>query len=282
MSEVQEIKVTDVDPKSEINVRRGGVDENVDKIKASIEKHGYWPEMAIVVRPKPDDNPEYKYEHITGQCRLKACIALGLEIIPAFVLEMSDDEAIQRSWLENEARGDLTTSDKAYWTEKIYKKFNGDGYTGKEAIEKAAQYLGVTVATVMGYYTLVALPDSLKEMVDKGTLNQSDAKTIVKTAYDVNHLEDSQQKMVERADFLLSLERDDRKAAIEAMEKLKHGAPLGDLKEHVDQAGTARSHTIKYVVPSEIYNDFIAWGESRGLNEPATIIAHIVTTTLKQ
>ena len=43
--------------------------------------------MAIVVRPHPDSSSEYKYQHITGQCRFKACVLLGLEEIPAFVLD---------------------------------------------------------------------------------------------------------------------------------------------------------------------------------------------------
>lgn len=282
MSEVKQIDVKHIDPNSTINARRSGVDENVDKVKTSIEKHGYWPEMAIVVRPHPDSSSGYEYEHITGQCRFKACVSLGFEEIPAFVLKMDDDEAIQRSWLENEARGDLTTSDKAYWTEKIYKKFNGEGCTVGEAIAKAAKFLGVTVPTVMGYHTLVALPDSLKDMLDKGTLTQADAKTIVKTTYDVNHLEQSQQQMLERAEHLLSLNREDRKVAIEAMEKLKHGASTKELEKYVDKENSIRLHTISYAIPSEQYDDLIQWGRSRGLEEPSAIISHIVAGTLKQ
>ena len=59
----------------------------------------------IIVRSHPDSKSEYDYENVTGQCRLKACLALGLKSIPAFVLKLNDDEAIQRSWLENEIRG---------------------------------------------------------------------------------------------------------------------------------------------------------------------------------
>ena len=108
MSVVQNIKISSIDPNSTINVRRQGVEENVEKVKLSIHEHGYWPDMPIVVRPHPNASAQYKYEHVTGQCRFKACIALGSEEIPAFVFDLNDEEAIQRSWLENEARGDLT------------------------------------------------------------------------------------------------------------------------------------------------------------------------------
>ena len=54
-------------------------------------------DMPIVVRPHPDASSEYAYEHVTGQCRFKACLELGLEDIPAFVFDLSDEQAIQRS-----------------------------------------------------------------------------------------------------------------------------------------------------------------------------------------
>lgn len=281
MSAVEQINVNHIDPDSTINVRRGGIDENVDKVKTSIKEHGYWSEMAIVVRPHPNPSSEYKYEHITGQCRFKACIALGLEKIPAFVIDMDDDDAIQRSWLENEARGDLTTSDKTYWTEKIYKKFSSKGHTSGEAFEKAAEYLGVTKHTAMGYYTLAVLPDSLQDMVDKKTLTQSNAETIVKNTYDTDNLEQSQQQMIERADWLLSLERNDRITAIDAMKKQKHGASIEELEEDVNKESSTRDRTISYAIPSEQYDDLIKWGKTRGLEEPHTIVSYIVTDKLR-
>ena len=170
MDTIQNIDVNRIDPDSTINVRRQGVEENVEKVKASIQQHGYWPDQPIIVRSHPDSNSKYDYQNVTGQCRLKACLALGLEEIPAFILKLNDDEAIQRSWLENEVRGDLTYSDRAYWAERIYKRYSGEGYTAQEALELAAKYLGKEVPAVMRYYALSALPEDLKQMVDQGIL----------------------------------------------------------------------------------------------------------------
>ena len=44
MSEVKAIQVSLIDPESEINVRRQSVEDNVEKVKASIQQHGYWPD----------------------------------------------------------------------------------------------------------------------------------------------------------------------------------------------------------------------------------------------
>ena len=54
MSSVQNIKVGRIDSDSEINVRRQGIEQNVEKVKASIQQHGYWPDQPIIVRPHPD------------------------------------------------------------------------------------------------------------------------------------------------------------------------------------------------------------------------------------
>ncbi len=161
MSEVRSIKVSNIDPESTINVRRIAVKDNVEKVKASIQEYGYWPDQPIIVRPHPNTESQYQYEYVTGQCRFKACLELGLEEIPAFIEELDDEKAIQRSWLENEVRGELTYSDRAYWTERIYKRYSGEGYTGQEALELAAKYLGVKVLTVTRYYRLSVLPEEL-------------------------------------------------------------------------------------------------------------------------
>ena len=203
MTTVQNISISAIDPKSTINVRRQGVEENVEKVKTSIQAHGYWPDMPIVVRPHPVSESDYDYEHVTGQCRFKACSELGMEEIPAFVFDLSDDEAIQRSWLENEARGDLTYSDRAYWTERIYKNYAGAGHTSDEALAKAAEYLGVGTQTVMRYYALVELPEDLKEMVDQGILSNGHAVAIVRNTYDRARREQSQEKMRDRTSWRL-------------------------------------------------------------------------------
>ena len=282
MIAVQNIEIGSIDPQSTINVRRQGVDENVEKVKSSIQAHGYWPDMPIVVRPHPDASSHFAYEHVTGQCRFRACLDLGLDTIPAFVFDLTDDEAIQRSWLENEARGDLTFSDRAYWTERIYKRFNGEGYTGHEALEKAADYLGVGVQTVMRYYTLVALPDDLKEMVDQGVLASGHAVNIVRNTYDGARPEQSQDKMKERASWLLGLERDARDHAVKALQSLGHGASISELNKNVTDRLAEDKRVVQYAIPGELHSSLLDWGKSRGLEDESEIVGRMVFDTLRR
>ena len=282
MNTVQQINLIQIDPDSSINVRRQGIEDNVEKVKVSIRQHGYWPDMPIVVRPHPDSSSGYDYENVTGQCRFKACVELGLEEIPAFVFDLSDEQAIQRSWLENEARGDLTYSDRAYWTERIYKRYSGDGYTSQEALEKAADYLGVTTQTVMRYYTLVALPEELKEMVDKGSLSSSNAIAIVRNTFDGAKIAESQEAMKERASWLLGLDRDAREHAVKSLQDMGHGASIAELKkalkEKIEEAGLK----IEFAIPRELHGRLIEWGKERGIEGETAIIGHMVSDVLRR
>lgn len=282
MSEVKNIATSRIDLDSAINVRRQAIEGNVEKVKLSIQEHGYWPDMPIVVRPHPDSRSQYDYQHVTGQCRLKACLALGLEIIPAFVLELDDDEAIQRSWLENEARGDLTASDKAYWTERTYRRYSGAGHTAQEAIKLAAKYLGVTVQTVQNYYSLVALPGDLKKMVDQGILSSGIAVSIVRNTFDGARVEESQEAMRNRASWVLGLDRDSREHGRKALEQLKHGATIADLNSYVTEKASESRRVVNYAIPGELYGELLQWGKSRGLEDATTIISHMVAEILRE
>ncbi len=282
MAAVEQIKVSQIDPNSSVNVRRQGIDLNVDVVKSSIQAHGYWPEMAIVVRPHPDSASQYAYEHVTGQCRFKACMELGLVEIPAFILDLSDNDAIQRSWTENESRGDLTSSDKAYWTERIFKQYNGSGYTAAEALNLAAEFLGVTVQTVQRYYSLVALPEDVKQMVDQGILSQQNAVAIVRNTFDGGRIEQSQDRMKERANWILGLNQDSRSHAISAMEEKGHNAPIEDLESHVKEKLQEASRVVQFAIPGELHGRLMEWGKERGLDNETTIVSHMISDVLRR
>ena len=282
MNTIQNIDVNRIDPDSTINVRRQGVEENVEKVKVSIQQHGYWPDQPIIVRPHPDSNSKYDYQNVTGQCRLKACVALSLAEIPAFILELDDDEAIQRSWLENEIRGDLAPSDKAYWAEKICNKYNGDGHTQDEAIGLAAKYLGVTVPTVMGYHRFASLPEKVKDLVDKGFLSQKIADAIVSNTMDMTRFKQAQQRMQERTSWILTLDRNNRDHAIKALQRLGNTASIEDLNAEVIQISKELRRVVQYAIPRELYDELLEWGQERGLEDESEIIGQMVGESLRR
>lgn len=287
MSEIKSIKVSTIDPKSTVNVRRTAVKENVEKIKASIKEYGYWLDYPITVRPHSNPASKYQYEYVRGQCRLKACIELKLEEIPAVIKELDDEQAIQQSWLENEARGDLTASDKTYWVEKIYKRYAGSGHTNKEALELAARYLGVTVQTARLYYMFVVIPEDLKERIDQKILPEKYARVIAKTTMDSltrndQKFRESQDRMRERADWIINLVRDHRDYATEALEVLGSKASIADLNNEVEKKISQEKRILKITIPEELHDQLLEWGKNRGLKDEETIISHMLAEILRK
>ena len=150
-------------------------------------------------------------------------------------------------------------------TERIYKQYSGDGYTAQEALEKAADYLGVTTQTVMRYYRLVALPEGLKEMVDSGILPSGVAGEIVRNTYDGAQVEESQQAMTERASWFLGLDRDAREHGIKSLQDLGHGASIADLSKDVNEKLEEAGLIIEFAIPRELHGRLVEWGKERGL-----------------
>lgn len=284
MVDIQRVQLTEIDPESSINVRRTGVSENVERVKTSIKTHGYWGDQPITLRPHPDKKAQYKYEYVTGQCRFKASLDLGLDTIPALVVELDDDDALRRSWGENEARGGLKPSDQAHWAEVIFKRYDGDNYTMKEALEKTAEWLGVTLPTLHRYYRWAFLPKEVQQMMDQGVLLRKHASAIVENTFvrgSSSEKSESQQRMIERAQWVIELDRESRDLGAKAMEQLSANAGISELTQHIQKLKSELQRTFEYSVSQDLYENLINYGKHRGISDPVTIISHIIAKELE-
>lgn len=121
---VQDVLISEIDPKSTVNVRAQVKDEDVEKVLRSIKQNGYQRDFPVRLRPHPTSQESgYKYENVAGQTRTEACRKAGLEIIPAIIADMDDDSAIQFSWNENDKRTDIPESRKAALFQAKYTHF---------------------------------------------------------------------------------------------------------------------------------------------------------------
>ena len=128
----------------------------------------------ISVRVDPIDSS--KYEIISGHRRTEAAKELGLQKIPAIILDLDDNEAQKSLTLSNKYREEIKPSEKA----KAYKMYldaiskqgkRNDLTSGSEdhklgASESVAEELGIGEKTVRRYAKLVELIPELMEMVD--------------------------------------------------------------------------------------------------------------------
>ena len=278
MPTIELVPITSIDPESTVNVRRSGVDENVEKVKAAIQAQGFLPERAIVVRPHPKPDRGYKYEIVEGQCRFRACLALGRTDIPAFVKSLSDEEAIQQSWNENEARGDLKPSDKAYWTEHVFNKYWKSGKTRREALDEAAKFLGVSTQTARNYFPLAFLPDDVLRLIDAGQLTEAEGRALANSVV----ISDSKAsgKMLERAQWIAGLERTRRKLVPEAIAG-QWDASIDELNRRLDARLRDEARTLTIEIPEDDHERLLKWGKERGLTDLRAIVAHLVATTIR-
>ncbi len=277
MAEIQDVPISSIDPDSPVNVRLSAVEENVEKVKRSIEAHGYWPDQPITLRPHPDAGSGYEYQYVVGQSRFKAASQLSIENIPALILELTDDEALRRSWVENEARGELTSSDKAYWTEFFYNKFSAEGLPRVEVRRKTAEWMGVSEATVDHRFPLAFLPEQVQEMMNQGRLPEQDGRLIAE------HTEQSDERMVERAEWLANQPSrpDHRKPAREVLSDASPTASVAELEQMLEQKISAGTRQIYIEIPDELYDAFLRYGEERGIRDPATIASHIIAEAIR-
>ena len=282
MTQPQMVSIAQIDPESDVNVRRTSVDENVARVKDSIQRNGYWPESAVALRPHPNPDSEYKYQHVTGQCRIIAARELGITDIPASVIDLTNDEAIRRSWNENEQRANLSPKDQAHWTETIYVKFKNDGHRPRLAMEKTAAYLGISEQTARKYHSLIGLPEDVQEKVDSKTFPNNLAEAVANNStqtLDTEEINDARIRA--RADWAMNLARGDRKHAIAALNDMPANATIEDLDQKKnDLAGKTKMKLPEWEIPSALYDPLIKFGEERGISDPQTIVSVILHEAL--
>lgn len=281
MVEIKNIATASIDPESTVNVRKSQVEESVERVKSSIEKHGFWENCPIVIRPHPDSSSEYEYEIVVGQCRLKACLELGLEKIPAVVKELDDDKAIQQSWVENESRNNLTIADKAFWAKFYVEKYLNQGKNKGESRRLAAERLGVTEQTIIRYLPLVALPDDVAKKMDEGDLKEADAVAIVQSCVDAKS-DELEQKIRERAEWIIPLDAPYKKAGREVLKDVGAQASIDDLDKKL--AEYVKTVTVKVSMSEDNRRKLMEWGDKKGLKgaSEAVIISSMIVTMLSE
>jgi ParB family chromosome partitioning protein len=118
----------------------------LDELAASIRERGVL--EPIVVRPK-----DGRYEIVAGERRYRASQLAGLEEIPVVIRELSDEEAMTDSLLENFQREDLTVIEKARAVQSLL---------GVMPAEQAARSLGCSTSTLRRYLDLLDLPEAIQ------------------------------------------------------------------------------------------------------------------------
>ena len=124
----------------------------------------------ILVRALDDSSDNY--EIIAGERRWRAAQAAGLHQVPVMVKQMDDREALEVALIENLHRSDLSPLEEAEAYSRLLEEF---GHTQ----EQLAKAVGKSRSHVANMIRLLALPDSVKNMVLDGRLSAGHARALI-------------------------------------------------------------------------------------------------------
>lgn len=158
------ISITDIQ-KNPYQPRKKFDREKLDELAQSIKENGVI--QPIIVR----QSPVIGYEILAGERRYRASLLAGLTSIPAVVKQLSDQEMMVQSIIENLQRENLNPIEEARAYESLVEK----GFTHAEIADK----MGKSRPYISNSIRLLSLPDAILSEVENGKLSQAHARSLV-------------------------------------------------------------------------------------------------------
>ena len=122
----------------------------------------------VVVRELPGG----RYQLIMGERRWRASQAAGKTTIPAIVRQVSDEQALEMTIVENLQRADLNPMEQARAFDRLSREF-------KLTQEQMATRTGKDRASVGNFIRLLKLPKSIQDFVESGALSFGHARSLL-------------------------------------------------------------------------------------------------------
>lgn len=141
-------------------------EKQMEELTASVIANGVV--QPILVRPLPHG----RYQLIAGERRWLASQRANKVTVPAFVRQISDEQAMEITIIENLQRADLNPIEQARAYERLGREF---GMTQ----EQMAVRVGKERGTVSNFLRLLKLPESVQTKVASGALSFSHAKSLL-------------------------------------------------------------------------------------------------------
>lgn len=142
--------------------------DKIDELANSIAEKGMV--QPVTVRPY-----EGKYQLVTGERRLRAVQVLGLEELPAYILNIeSDEDMMELSIIENIHRENLNPIDIANGYRRLIEECN-------LTQEQVAHKVGKDRATVTNFLRLLKLPKRIQKSAQNGEISMGHARALLGT-----------------------------------------------------------------------------------------------------
>jgi ParB family chromosome partitioning protein len=146
---------------------RGHIDEEqLAELATSITANGVV--QPILVRPQANG----RFQLIAGERRWRASQKAGKNTIPAILRQVSDEQAMEITIVENLQRADLNAMEQARAFERLSREFH-------MTQEQMAQRTGKDRATVANFLRLLKLPSGVQTRVETGELTFGHARALL-------------------------------------------------------------------------------------------------------
>lgn len=141
-------------------------EEQLAELAASISSNGVV--QPVLVRPLANG----RFQLIAGERRWRASQLAGKTTVPAILRQVSDEQAMEITIVENLQRADLNAMEQARAFERLSREFH-------MTQEQMAQRTGKERATVANFLRLLKLPSSVQSRVELGELTFGHARALL-------------------------------------------------------------------------------------------------------
>ena len=161
----REIPLDQIDP-NPFQTRTQMNKEQLAELASSISANGVV--QPILVRPLSSG----RFQLIAGERRWRASQQAGKATIPAILRQVSDEQAMEITIVENLQRADLNPMEQARAFDRLSREFH-------MTQEQMAVRTGKDRATVANFLRLLRLPASVQARVESGELSFGHARTLL-------------------------------------------------------------------------------------------------------
>ena len=173
--EIAKIRPNPYQPRADFDTKA------LDELRESIREKGII--QPVTVRKAKDD----KYELISGERRIRAAQDLGLSAVPAYIIEVkNDEEMLELALIENLQREHLNPVEIAISYQRL---INDVGLSPEEIAKKVSK----DRTTVVNFLRLLKLPKNIQDALRTGVLTIGHARALVSLP-----TEEIQQKIFKR------------------------------------------------------------------------------------
>lgn len=163
---IQYIDINQIKP-NENQPRKSFDPEKLEELSHSILEHGV---IQPVVLRKPEKGKGY--ELVAGERRWRAARMAGLKTVPALVRELTEEQNMLLSIIENMQREDLNSMEEAEAVHQMMKTF-------RFTQEEVSKSLGKSRPYIANLVRLLKLPEEIQQMLRDNQLSQGHARALL-------------------------------------------------------------------------------------------------------